>query len=333
MVLNIDDDHRDSYANMEDMTKTFYQFIMGSIAVLNADDKHAKTLFNKATVTFGIKNSATYTAKNIERVKGRYSFSLYVHGRKRGRITLSVLGRHNVYNALAAIAVADLFNVDFEVIKNALSAFKGVKRRGELLGEFERLKVYADYAHHPQELAATLSAFQESGVKPIVVFQPHTYSRTQALLNDFIGVLSKQKRVIIYKTYPAREKYKKLGSAKTLFSQLARQALLNQEVEVIYADNPKTLRSAIKLYIDNINKQNTTDKSQKTNGQSANHFRRKTKRQPINHLDAKPNCQFTSQSADSEDAILVLGAGDIYQIAKGALGLNKKQKMARNKAD
>ncbi len=289
VVLNIDDDHRDSYADMEDMTNSFYKFISGCIAVLNADDECAATLFNKATVTFGIKKAATYTAKNIECVNGRYSFSLYVHGRKRGKITLSVLGKHNVYNALAAIAVADLFNVRFDVIKKTLAGFKGVKRRGEFLGEYAGLRVYADYAHHPKEITATLAAFKESGLNPVVVFQPHTYSRTQALLKDFVIVLSKQERVIIYKTYPARERYKKAGSAKTLYSLTAAKSAGS----VVYASDVLSLLSQVNAFV----------------GIGNNH----------------PN-YLSCEKVDKPDGILILGAGDIYKKAKRALGLTKKGK-------
>jgi len=216
VVLNIDNDHMDAYKSMADMVNTFREFVGNSLAVINADDVHARNIFNMSTVSFGINAPATYTAKNVKHNGKGYSFTACAHGRPCGKINLSVQGKHNVYNALAAFSVADVLKVPFVKIKEGLESFNGVKRRNERLGTFDGLDVYADYAHHPRELKSTIEAMLESGEKFITVFQPHTYSRTENLMDSFVSVLKSLNPLLIYKTYPAREAFNKSGSAETL---------------------------------------------------------------------------------------------------------------------
>lgn len=220
VILNVDDDHMDAYKDMSAMTKAFKTFARQSLAVVNADDVYAREVFNSSTVTFGIERPAVYTAKRVKRNEKGYSFTPYVNGRKIGKINLSIAGRHNVYNALAAFAVADIMKISFTVIKKALENFSNVKRRNEFLGSVGGVSYYADYAHHPKELQSFISAAGESGEDFITVFQPHTYSRTKLLTEEFIGVLKNVKPLIIYKTYPAREKFDKDGSAEVLYEKL-----------------------------------------------------------------------------------------------------------------
>ena len=174
VVLNVDDDHMDCYENMSNVVEAFRKFASGSITVLNADDKNSQKIFNATTVTFGIKNKATYTADKIKYNGKGYSFTVRAYGRIMGRINLSVIGEHNIYNALSAVAVADILHIRFPFIKSGLESFKGIKRRNEFLGEKDGLNYYADYAHHPKEILATLNAFNNDGTKNVVVFQPHT---------------------------------------------------------------------------------------------------------------------------------------------------------------
>ena len=217
VVLNVDDDHLDSYGNMEEMEKAFSEFIKGYISVINADDKRALKISDILSVTFAIKNSATFTAKEIRKIGEGYSFNAYKCNKKLGRINLKVKGKHNIYNALAALAVGDISGVLFKDVKQALESFKGVKRRNEKIGKVYSLNAVCDYAHHPKEILA----FTDKKVKnQITVFQPHTYSRTEKLIDSFVESLSGQSCVIIYKTYPAREKYSYSGSAKILYKKL-----------------------------------------------------------------------------------------------------------------
>ncbi len=221
VVLNIDNDHTDYYQNEKYIVDAFKNFSKDSILVINADDKHKDALFNSTTVTFGIENKANFTAKNIKYNKCGYSFTVCAYDRPVGRINLSVFGKHNIYNALATFAVGQIFNIPFQTIKSALERFLGVKRRGEFLGVYKGRCIFADYAHHPNEIVATLKAFEDSGKDFAVVFQPHTYSRTKSLLNEFVNSLKKQE-LIIYKTFPAREKFDNDGNETILYKSIVK---------------------------------------------------------------------------------------------------------------
>ena len=228
VVLNIDNDHTDYFKEEKDIVNAFKNFSKDSLLVINADDKHSDALFNSATVTFGIENKANFTARNIKYNKRGYSFTVYAYDRPVGRINLSVIGKHNIYNALATFAVGQVYNVPFTYIKKSLESFSGVKRRSEFLGVYKEKNIFADYAHHPNEIVATIKAFEDSGKDFAVVFQPHTYSRTKSFLNEFVNSL-KDQDLIIYKTFPAREKYDKEGSETALYENIIkfnRSALL-----------------------------------------------------------------------------------------------------------
>ncbi len=222
VLLNIDNDHLDSFIDMEDMVHAFNQFIKGSIAVINADDGRAVNLESASAVTFGIKNNAIYTAKKITCCDGVYSFTAYRYGRPLGKIRLNILGEHNIYNALATISVCDILKIPFYVVKNALEQFNGVKRRAEVIGKVGESICFADYAHHPREIGATIDGFSQACDDFAVVFQPHTYSRTRYLMNDFVDALKSCNELVIYKTYPAREKFDRLGSEKALYNNLCK---------------------------------------------------------------------------------------------------------------
>ena len=219
VVLNIDHDHVDTFKDKKSAAEAFAVFARGAKCVINADDDYARSISGVCSVTFGIKNPACFTAKYISK-DAEKAFTVYAYGRKLGRIKLKVAGEHNVYNALAATAAARELNVGFSAIKTALCAFDGVKRRNEYLGELCGAKCFADYAHHPTEIRAVLRALKE---KTLVVFQPHTYSRTASLMNDFVDALRLPDGLIIYKTYPAREKYSAAGDAKTLYENAAKE--------------------------------------------------------------------------------------------------------------
>ncbi|MCQ2387685.1 MAG: UDP-N-acetylmuramate--L-alanine ligase [Clostridia bacterium] len=220
VILNIDNDHLDSFNGIEDEIASFNAFAKNSISVINADDKNCFEVFNSKTVTFGVKNKATYFVKRVNFNGNGYSFTVYKYGKRVIRINLKISGKHNIYNALSAFAVADLFKIEPKIIKKALEEFDGVERRNELIGRIKNKDLIADYAHHPTEIEALLSTYKEKGLKSLVVFQPHTYSRTKFLMKDFVRVLSKADGLIIYKTYPAREKYMEEGSAEKLYFEL-----------------------------------------------------------------------------------------------------------------
>ena len=241
VVLNVDHDHVDTYKTIDDAVSAFSAFTKNTFCILNADDDNARRIFDACTVTFGIKNLAAYRAKYISNAECR-AFTVYAYGKKLGRIKLKIAGEHNVYNALAAITVATECGVPFKIIQKTLGEFDGVKRRNEYLGEFMGVACYADYAHHPTEISALL---KDKTVKTLAVFQPHTYSRTAALKDDFISALRLADGIIIYKTYPAREKFKKSGDGKTLYYKIRETGVK----DLSYADSQVALKTELKARV------------------------------------------------------------------------------------
>lgn len=247
VVLNIDNDHLDCYGSIENEIVTFSDFIKNTIAVINADDKNCRALFQGATISFGITSPACYTAFNLKKGEdGCYSFSVRAYSIYRGRINLKVCGKHNVYNALATIAVLECLGVKFKEIKRALENFKGVKRRGEMVGKIFDITAVCDYAHHPSEIRESIKTF--AGENTLIVFQPHTYSRTKLLIDEFVDSLTFSKNLIIYKTYPAREPFDKDGSSYSLYRNL------QDKTKVFHANCEQGLLDAIKNIKGNIDK-------------------------------------------------------------------------------
>ena len=214
IVLNIEEDHLDYFKDINQIKKSFRNFLSllpkDGLAVVNADDTNCMEVINDTDapiVTVGIDNNATFMAKNIDFSNGNAEFDLYKNGEFVSAITLAIPGKHNIYDALSCIAVADFYNIDIEVIKSSLASFRGAKRRFELKGSFNGADIYDDYAHHPSEIKATLNAAKAKGKnKVICVFQPHTYTRTKLLLDEFATAFEKADEVIITDIYAAREK-------------------------------------------------------------------------------------------------------------------------------
>lgn len=228
VILNIEEEHLDCYKDLEDIKNTFNEFlnippIEGAI-ILNADDKECMDISSnhKANlITYGIKNDADWKATNINlNDDGTYSFTA-VNQNEHINIKLSVLGYHNVYNALATIAVSKIYNISNEAIISGLSKFTGAKRRFEYVGTHNGAKIYDDYAHHPTEIEATLeSAKNIKSNKKWVVFQPHTYSRTYTLFDKFTTAFKDADEVIILDIYAAREKDTGIVSSKQLADEI-----------------------------------------------------------------------------------------------------------------
>lgn len=212
VVLNIDSDHLDYFHKLSGVKKSFDKFCegirRGGVLFVCADDPHCKHLLGRENVTsFGFGRRAELRAVN-ERVyeNGKFEFDLLFMGAYLGKIRLNVLGRHNIYNALAAILVALLFDIDFKVFADALFEFKGTLRRSQVLGRaFGALSMH-DYAHHPRQIASMISSAQNLPHKKIVVvFEPHTYSRTKFLLKDFAKSFKGTDLLILLPAYSARE--------------------------------------------------------------------------------------------------------------------------------
>lgn len=217
VILNIDYDHTDYFENIEEITKSFDEFSKlpyvnnekNPMVILNVDDERLLDMSKELpfSVTFGIYNrDADYVAANFTQKNGYYTFEIHKNGLNEGTIELTVPGKHNMYNALAAYAAADACGVGTEEAIDALSDFEGTKRRFEYVGTYNGSFVYIDYAHHPSEIEAVIAAARNmTKKKVIVVFEPHTYSRTKALYKEFVRVLSHADSVILTDIYPARE--------------------------------------------------------------------------------------------------------------------------------
>lgn len=238
VITNIDNDHIESYNGKSDLINSFSQFIKPSVAVINADDANCKAVIRDGCITYGIDSPAFIRAENVRRGEGGYSFILSVNGEKKFKVKLNMLGKFNVYNALATFAACFALKTDLSAAAEALENFSPVERRTEFLGEFSGKKIYADYAHHPNEIKEVLSVFPKDC---LIVFQPHTYSRTKYLKNEFTNVL-KTRNTVIYKTYPAREKYQKEGDGYSLYLCLKK----NSPNETYYAKNKTALLKIIR---------------------------------------------------------------------------------------
>ena len=215
IILNIDNDHLDYYKNIENVKKAFVKYVKllpeDGHLIINADDTNCLDLpiYSKAPcIKYGIENEdVDFSAKNITfNEDGFPEFDVYKYNNFYEHISLSIPGKHNVLNALACIALCDTYGISKEHIKCALGKFTGADRRFEFKGCVNGAKVYDDYGHHPTEVKATAKALKNKHYKESwVVFQPHTYSRTFNLLNDFANALLDFDHIIVTDIYAARE--------------------------------------------------------------------------------------------------------------------------------
>ena len=215
IVLNIDNDHLDYYKTFENIKNAFIKYVKllpsDGLLVINGDDNNCLELsdYTKAhTIKYGIKNNnVDFYANNIEfDEEGFPQFDVYKSNTFYEHIKLSIPGKHNVLNALAAIALCDYYGISVQYIKTALEKFKGADRRFEFKGFVNGARVYDDYGHHPTEVSATAKALQNKQYNTSwVVFQPHTYSRTFNLLHDFAHALLSFDKIIVTDIYAARE--------------------------------------------------------------------------------------------------------------------------------
>ena len=210
VLLNIDNDHLDYFKTMENLVNSFKNFVaMSKLCFYNGDDKlvsEAMESLNVKGISFGMSDSNLYRADNVRPSKFGFSFDVLKESRHLVSLDLSVPGRHNVMNALAAVAVCDYLGVSPEGIKSAIEEFKGAGRRFEFYGQFNGFVLADDYAHHPTEIAATLSAAHDLNYKRVIaVFQPFTFSRTALLKDDFVNALSIADKVILTPIMGSRE--------------------------------------------------------------------------------------------------------------------------------
>jgi len=224
IVTNLDLEHMDCYANMEEIRSAFLEFIdripFYGYAILCLDDPEVQNIIpsiSKRIITYGLSSQASVRAVK-PRFEGGYSiFSVYKDDQALGEIKLPIPGAHNIVNSLAAITVADIFDVPFETTKKALESFPGVQRRFTLRGREAGVTVIDDYGHHPNEIKAVLKAARQIAEKRIaVLFQPHRYSRTQALFDQFLTAFHDTDQLFIMDIYAASEKPIEGVSAESL---------------------------------------------------------------------------------------------------------------------
>lgn len=231
VVLNIELDHTDCYHSEEELFAAFREFAERADRVIaNADDVRARSLPH--ALSFGL-CSGEIRASALKSSGERYSFTVTEKGVPLVRVQLAVAGKVHIYNALAAFAAARLLGLAPQEIADGLSSFRGVKRRFERIGFFHGVPVISDYAHHPREIAATIQTAQAVAEGTVhVVFQPHTYTRTRDLMEDFVAALKAAESLVVYRTYAAREKFLFSGSAVMLTARLP---------EASYVQSPERL--------------------------------------------------------------------------------------------
>ncbi len=214
LILNVEEDHMDFFKDLADIRASFRRFAENTKAegtlVTSADIEDWQELFaglSCKVISFGLDHAADYTATNVSYNEyGCASFTPVAFGEKQPAITLGVPGRHNIGNALACIALCQDMGLGWEQIAAGLSAFTGAERRFEYKGKLGETTIIDDYAHHPTEIRASLAAAANyPHDRLVVIFQPHTYTRTQAFLDDFVEALSAADVVVMAEIYAARE--------------------------------------------------------------------------------------------------------------------------------
>ena len=211
VVLNVEADHLDFFKDLDDIKQSFRRFAQltpqdGHI-VANADDAGAMdALKGLPLFTFGCCEGADCQARNLTWQHGRPDFDVVAGGEVYTHLSLRVAGLHNVYNALAAASAAYVLGIPGKAVRQGLEGFFGAGRRFELKGQYNGARIYDDYAHHPAELHALLDMAKSLGYDRVIcAFQPHTYTRTKALFEDFVQELQIADVVVLTDIYAARE--------------------------------------------------------------------------------------------------------------------------------
>ncbi len=233
LITNIEEDHLDFFTGIDMIRGSFRQFAeltkgTGSV-VAYGEDENIKIALDGAElniITYGMSSTNDYYAQNIVYNAGYPSFDVYKRGEKLCHISLNVPGDHNILNSLATIAVCELLGVDAEPAAKGIETFKGTHRRFEKKGFVNGAVVLDDYAHHPTEIKATLKAAKAFPHKRIIcIFQPHTYSRTRTLWQEFLTAFDDADELIITHIYPAREVYDGVTDPDKLAAEIAERGI------------------------------------------------------------------------------------------------------------
>jgi len=213
VVTNVDEDHLDYYSGLDEIRSTFINFInkvpFYGLVVLCLDDENIQGMIpavKKRLMTYGLTTQADFQASDIKHDADRTNFLVHFRGEALGRVSIRMPGRHNVLNALAAVAVGMELDMPFAAIAEGFQDFGGVQRRFQVKGEAQEIMVVDDYGHHPVEIKATLSAARSGWNRRVVaVFQPHRYSRTEALFDDFTKAFYQADHIAVMDVYAAGE--------------------------------------------------------------------------------------------------------------------------------
>jgi UDP-N-acetylmuramate--alanine ligase len=213
VVTNIDPEHLDHYGTLGKLQQAFVDFLNKTpfygCGIVCLDEPRVQEILpslQRRVVTYGFSSQADLCASNVQLREFHASFDVRLQGKALGRVSLQVPGRHSVANALASIAVGLEFEVPFDTVTAALASFRGADRRFQLKGEAGGIMVIDDYGHHPVEILATLAAAKKGWTRrTVVVFQPHRYSRVQALLNEFARAFYDADVLAVTDIYPAGE--------------------------------------------------------------------------------------------------------------------------------
>ena len=253
IILNVDADHLDFFKNIEEIAESFHRFAMipgaDGTLIMNRDTPFFDVVTKDAAariITYSLEQSADYTAENIvfDR-RGFAGFTCIERGSALGNFALSVPGIHNVSNALASIALGRRLGISVEDIARGLIGFTGTDRRFQKKGTVNGAEVIDDYAHHPTEIRATLTAAKSYPHKKLFVsFQPHTYTRTKALLPEFADALSLADHVLLADIYAAREKNTVGISSEDLLAELQKRG-----VEAEYCPSFEEMESSLRAQL------------------------------------------------------------------------------------
>ncbi len=253
IILNVEADHLDFFKTLENVRASFKQFAENTskdgLLIINNDIPDVNYFTQDLScrvLTYSLNESADCYPKDIIVHNGFGSFVPVISGKEYPRVELSVPGKHNISNAIAAIALCLNMGIDYSHILTGLKKFKGANRRFELKGVYKGATIIDDYAHHPTEIAASLSAARDyTDNRIIVVFQSHTYTRTLAHLDDFAKALSAADVVIVADIYPAREEDIYGVSAKDIVDRLKKFATCESYYIGSFQDIEKFLKKFI----------------------------------------------------------------------------------------
>ncbi len=249
IILNIDNDHLDFFHNLDNIVKSFAEFAgkikEGGTLIVNGDMPYVDVIREAVKdkdcrlITFGLGANNDYRAENIKlNDAGHPSFTLIRNNEEAGTVSLSVTGRHNAVNALSAIAAADILGISMEDTCEGLKTCSSAKRRFEYKGTTKKGAVIIDdYAHHPTEIAATIAVGKSVAKGDLwIAFQPHTYSRTKALLDDFAEALKPADHILLADIYAAREK-----DDGTVHSRDLAEKLIKLDTDAVYLGEFSTI--------------------------------------------------------------------------------------------